>query len=456
MNDNETIHLSEIINNLLLKYKGKYIKGQFIKCGDGICIKFDINKQIYNTEISGGYDNYVQLVYKCNDTLHSNFPKNIFSGIAISTKDFTINHTSSIPLSSDDCNNFDSHFNCKHSAYGEIHDNETLELSISVSSIVYEEKKGISKIFDKIMNKTNKYPISYIENDMTYSDYQPDLPIYDEPYEDEEEQESLVEEDGVKEGEEEGEEEEEEEEEEWEKTIYKHLAIFSTYPVGKYQIYRRSEISFLTVLANIGALFSTFYSVFSFVFIFYSKNFDNYKIVEKILQLELTNNSKNKMQKKINFQNQNIELNELKFEKDNIISPLVDSFTDSDIDKEENNENKTDLANKLIEEKKEDKNLKNEENDDINIIIENGKKILPKLSFFDFYFNNFYFKCCKRRKKQDILALCNSIKFKYISIDSILYDLIRLENLFKDYKWNNSELNSLENNELIKKLIKLI
>ena len=130
----------------------------------------------------------------------------------------------------------------------------------------------------------------------------------------------------------------------------------------------------------------------------------------------------------------------------------MDSFADNNNDKEENDKNKTDL----IEEEKEDKNLKNEENKDKNIVTENKSKILPKLSFFDFYFNNFYFKCCKRKKKQDILDLCNSIKFKYISIDSVIYDLIRLENLFKDYKWNNSELYSLENNELIKKLMKLI
>ena len=42
-------------------------------------------------------------------------------------------------------------------------------------------------------------------------------------------------------------------------------------------------MEFLDVLANIGALFSTIKFVFSFVFNFYSKNFDNYKIVGKIL-----------------------------------------------------------------------------------------------------------------------------------------------------------------------------
>ena len=176
---------------------------------------------------------------------------------------------------------------CKHFAESRIHDNETLELDISVSSIVYEEKKGISRLFDKIFNKTNKHSISFIENERTTVYYRPDSYFYGDHYKEKEH----------------GFEVEEEEERDVNQTLYKQLAIINTFPVGKYQIYRRSEISFLTVLANIGALFSTFYCVFSFVFRFYSKNFDNYKIVEKILQLELTNNSKNKMQKSINFQN---------------------------------------------------------------------------------------------------------------------------------------------------------
>ena len=153
----------------------------------------------------------------------------------------------------------------------------------------------------------------------------------------------------------------------------------------------------------------------------------------------------------MNIQNKNIELSELKIEKDNIVSPLIDTFADNDTDKEEDNKNKDDSSNKLIEEKEEDG-----ENNEKIISKENKNKILPKLSFFDFYFNNIYFKCCKRRKKQEILELCNAIKLKYISIDLVLYNLIRLESLFKDYKWNNCELNNLENNELIKGLIKLI
>jgi len=432
----ETLNLSEISENLLLGYKGKFRKGQLMVNSWGTYIKFDINKEVFNIDRSSS--NFITLVYKYNDTLHSNYPENIFLFAGITSKNVKISHNSSIPVSTSDCSLF--YFTgylgyCKHFAWGRIHNNESLLITTKISSLYYEEKKGISRLFDKIMNKTNKYIISFIETGQSESEYHSHI-FYDFEY---------YEESGL------GEEGSEEE-----LLKYKLLVLFDTYPVGKYQIYKRSEVSFLTVLANIGSLFSTFFSVFSFIFKFYSKNFDNYKIVDKIILLELTNNKKNKIHQK-NFQNKNIELSEVKFEKDNIISPLIDTFVDKDIDKEDDDKYKADSSNRLIvKEKEEDNYVKNEDNKEKIILKENQNKILPKLSFFDFYFNNIYFKCCKRRKKQEILELCNAIKLKYISIDWVLYNLIRLENLFKDYKWNNSELNNLENNELIKKLIKLI
>ena len=79
---------------------------------------------------------------------------------------------------------------------------------------------------------------------------------------------------------------------------------------------------------------------------------------------------------------------------------------------------------------------------------------MPKFSFYDFYFNNIYFKKCKRRERQDILDICNRIVSNYISIDSILNNMITFENLIKDYTWKDPRLNNLGNNELIKQLIK--
>ena len=41
-------------------------------------------------------------------------------------------------------------------------------------------------------------------------------------------------------------------------------------------------------------------------------------------------------------------------------------------------------------------------------------------------------------------------------MDFIIYNQMKLENLFKDYKWNNPELNTIENNKMISDLKLLI
>ena len=41
-------------------------------------------------------------------------------------------------------------------------------------------------------------------------------------------------------------------------------------------------------------------------------------------------------------------------------------------------------------------------------------------------------------------------------MDFIIYNQMKLENLFKDYKWNNPELNTIENNKMIADLKLLI
>ena len=43
-----------------------------------------------------------------------------------------------------------------------------------------------------------------------------------------------------------------------------------------------------------------------------------------------------------------------------------------------------------------------------------------------------------------------------MSIESILYNQMKLENLFIDYNWNNPILNNIEKNDLINKLKTLI
>ena len=86
----------------------------------------------------------------------------------------------------------------------------------------------------------------------------------------------------------------------------------------------------------------------------------------------------------------------------------------------------------------------------------NNNRYLPKLHFYDFFANNIYTKKCCSSNKQEIIAACNKIIFKYYSIEHILQGIIILENLLKDYKWNDPNLNDIQNNEMIKNLNSLI
>ena len=61
----------------------------------------------------------------------------------------------------------------------------------------------------------------------------------------------------------------------------------------EYIEYKRCKKSILDVLADIGASFSTLFSVFTFIFNFYSKNFDNYKIIEETLSIPRNLNTTN-------------------------------------------------------------------------------------------------------------------------------------------------------------------
>ena len=216
------------------------------------------------------------------------------------------------------------------------------------------------------------------------------------------------------------------------------VARIDTEPISKYQKYRRSEIGFLTVLANIGALFSTLKAVITIFFSFYSKNFDNYKIVEKIIKQELYEKRQIKLD---NINNNNADFSKINLENKNKKMPLM-----SDFEKEDNNNDITESINDLIEEVQEE----DENKDKIK-----SKRILPKLSFFDFFLNNVYFPKCNS-KKQEMLNIFNNIVLKYISIDAVLSNHLRLENLFKDYVWNNPELNNILKNENIIQLLKLI
>ena len=110
---------------------------------------------------------------------------------------------------------------------------------------------------------------------------------------------------------------------------------------NQYTEYIRSKKSILDVLANIGALFSTLFSVFTFIFSFYSINFDNYKLVKEVLSTSKLLKKENKKlfrSKSINFED--IPFNKKLYEKDDITSndsnkTFPTNFGDIDISKTE-------------------------------------------------------------------------------------------------------------------------
>ena len=173
----------------------------------------------------------------------------------------------------------------------------------------------------------------------------------------------------------------------------------------------------------------TIFNGFRFGFnFFYSERFGNYEVIDNILK------SKRKTQQK--------KIDEIKFDKSSPLLSIndpkdteIEGVEEETIDnKDEKDENETDKTNEIKE----------------------NEIALPKYNIFYFIFNFFYFKYCKKNKVQENITMCNNILAKYFSIENLVYNQFMLENLFKDYKWNNPDLNSINNIELIYKLKQMI
>ena len=201
-------------------------------------------------------------------------------------------------------------------------------------------------------------------------------------------------------------------------------------------LYKRKAITLIDYFANIAALCSTVFNLLTKIFgALYSKNFDNYKIVENILSKEIQNAKLNKIkynkiESEFNLETNLIE-NNLEENKDNSLFPDKDSY---------NNENEA--INKMD-------NITEDEND-----YEITK--LPKLRFYEFFFNLVYSKCCTYIKRQKLIDSCSQIMYKYFSVENILYNQILFENLISDYHWNNPKLKSIHKKELILELNKYV
>ena len=268
----------------------------------------------------------------------------------------------------------------------------------------YKEEKGMwSKIYDKIFDKDIDYDFGFIESYQVYSIPSitkiPQIPMFPNINK------------------------------ESDHIFKKQLVDFQMFnKLNGIHQYKRKKKSIWDSLANIAALGTTIFNIICKAFGFiYSGNFDNYKIVEnllskevnKIRRIELNFNENNNSFIDINSKNKLID----KTSEDITLSKEGSIINDVDNIDEDDNEN-----NELLPDK------------------------LPKLRFFDFFFNNVYSKCCIYIKRQKLIDTCDDILYKYYSIENILYSQIIFENLIKDYKWNNSELKSIYSNDLIMKI----
>ena len=268
------------------------------------------------------------------------------------------------------------------------------------SLVKYREEKGFFSIFDKLNSKDDEDYDKYIGLRLTSSET---IDINDPFYFDEVNNKSYI--------------------------VLGYVNFVLDF--SHYEEYKRTPKSLLNTFANICSLSLTVFNGFCLVFSkFYSNNFDNYKIIENALFNQKIENFKGN--KDINKNKINNEIIELR---NDFNSNKIDSLINKSDKQLEENENEKDLMAKRGE---------------IDIR-------LPKLRFFDFLLNNIYcIKCFKGNNKQKMISKCHEIISKYYSIECILYNQMQLENLLKDYKWNDPGLNNFTNNQLIIQLKNLI
>ena len=225
------------------------------------------------------------------------------------------------------------------------------------------------------------------------------------------------------------------------------ISIFNKFN-SEYTEYKRRYInSFWDLLAKVGALFSTILSFFKFCFKYYSNNFDNYKTLEKIFVNKMKTNDRK-------FETIEMSINDDNSSKNNKISSSLinESPKEKNLIKDDSS-NINKISSPLINESSKEQNniIENDIEDFIN-----EKKISKKPHFWDFFLQNWLCECCIKSNKQKIIKISIEIISKYMSIESLLYNQLILENLLKDYKWNNPMLNNLKANDFINRYRQLL
>ena len=220
---------------------------------------------------------------------------------------------------------------------------------------------------------------------------------------------------------------------------YEFFGMYFENDITQYIEYTRKRVSILDLLSSILSLISNFYFGIRIFYKFYSKNFYNFKIIERLCNKE----------PKYNYTN----LKSFKSDRDNSRHDTKENIEEIKSNKSISIINDSNKDNNYLLEKKSAESEENDNNDNDNDNESNIK--IKKFHFFDFFLNNFY--CClKKCKSQKIIHLYNKIVYNYASIDSIIKNQILFENLFKDYKWNDPSLNNIENNDILIQLKSLV
>jgi hypothetical protein len=183
--------------------------------------------------------------------------------------------------------------------------------------------------------------------------------------------------------------------------------------------YKRTEKSILETFSYICSIGLVGLNIVTkMIFLFYSRFFDNYKIVQHLLfgndtlirrNIEISKKLTNKKQEPLNINLSNSE----------------------NVD-----ENGIDYENKSQPEE-------NVGQPDLNFP--------EKLSCCSFVFN-----CFCDKKNQILMSKCGDIISEYYSVEKIIYNQLLMENLIEDYKWNNIKLKNIRENKSIISLINFI
>ena len=256
--------------------------------------------------------------------------------------------------------------------------------------IEYEEEKGVfGKTFDNVMGNKNKYYGGFYKSKEVFTD-DGHMKNYPDNFW------KIKDLDG--------------------NSFIMLLYLKSNSVLHEYERYTRKEVSVLDILANIASLSSTALNLMGLVYgILYAENYNNYKIIENILTKKM----------KVNINKNEGDLEKVKIE-------LKGDLIEKDLIEKGINEPDSD---EVIEEESEKM-----KSSSLNLSI-------PR--FIDFLFHKFYSKCCGYSSKHILINSCNDIVAKYTTIENILYNQMKLECLWKDYKWNNPQFQKGEKEDLI-------